>query len=464
MALRIRHIDPDATPGSELSLEALARLLRPEILSEVLDECEAHEQRTRKLPASTMVVVCVAMNLYTAECLVHVFFRLVSGLRWLLADPGAWRVSKGALCQARYRLGARPLAALFRRVCAKPLATPTTPGAFLFGLRLMALDGTTLEVPDTPENVRAFGKHRTSRGASAWPQVRVVALSECATHAVLDAGVWPYGVDERACGRRLLRAVGEGTLLLWDRGLHSFEMVDAALARGAHLLGRLPATVRPKVLRTLTDGTQLISLQPTEKRRRRRGERVVVRLIRYTLEDPNRPGHRLEHRLITSLLDPAIAPAEELVDAYHARWEFELAVDEMKTHQRPPQEPLRSEKPVGVVQEVYGLLVAHYIVRTVMVEAAREAGLAPTRLSFTTTLRIVREMVPEMQRTAAADRARLYRQLLADVAARPLAPRVNRSNPRVVKRKMSNFGVKGPHHRHWPQPTKSFREAVVLLN
>lgn len=350
-ATRIRHIDPDATLGSELSLEALARLLRPEILSEVLEECEAHEQRTRKLPASTMVVVCVAMNLYASECLVNVFSRLVSGLRWLLADPGAWRVSKGALCQARYRLGARPLAALFRRVCAKPLATPTTPGAFLFGLRLMALDGTTLEVADTPENVRAFGKPGTSRGASAWPQVRVVALSECATHAVLDAGVWPHGVDERACRRRLLRAVGEGNLLLWDRGLHSFEMVDATLARGAHLLGRLPATVRPKVLRTLTDGTQLISLRPVEKRRRRRGERVVVRLIRYTLEDPNRPGHRLghrlEHRLITSLLDPDVAPAEELVDAYHARWEFELAVDEMKTHQHPPHQPLCSEKPVG---------------------------------------------------------------------------------------------------------------------
>ncbi len=136
MPLRLRHIDPDATPGSHVSLEALARLLRPEILSEVLDECEAHEQRTRKLPASTVVVVCVAMNLYASDCLVHVFFRLVSGLRWLLADPGDWRMSKGALCQARYRLGAQPLVALFRRVCAKPLATPRTPGAFLFGLRL----------------------------------------------------------------------------------------------------------------------------------------------------------------------------------------------------------------------------------------------------------------------------------------------------------------------------------------
>lgn len=441
-------------------------MLRPEILSEVLDECGAHEQRTRKLPASTVVVVCVAMNLYATECLLHVFFRLVSGLRWLLSDPGEWRVSKGALCQARYRLGARPLARLFRRVCAEPLAEPSTPGAFLFGLRLMALDATTLEAPDTPHNVRAFGKPGASRGTSAWPQVRVVALSECATHAVLDAGVWPHDADERTCGRRLLRSVGAGSLLLWDRGFHSFEMVGGALARGAHLLGRLPATAKPEVLCALSDGTQLVRLRPSGQSQRRcaGGERISVRLIRYTLEDPDRPGHGIEHRLITSLLDPEDAPAEELVDAYHARWEFELAVDEMKTHQRSPQKPLRSERPVGVIQELYGLLVAHYIVRAVMVEAAREAELAPIRLSFTATLRIIREMVPEMQRIAAADRPRLYRQLLADVAATPLAPRTNRTNPRVVKRKMSNFRVKSPHHRHWPQPTKSFREVVVLLN
>ncbi len=333
----------------------------------------------------------------------------------------------------------------------------------------MALDGTTtLEVPDTAHNVRAFGKqHRTSRGASAWPQVRVVALSECATHAVCDAGVWPHDADERACGRRLLRSVGPGALLLWDRGLHSFEMVDAALGRGAHLLGRLPATVKPEEIRAFADGTQLVRLRPADKRRRQQGEKVSVRLISatHTVDDQARPGHRIEHRLITSLLDPQEARAEELVVAYHARWEFEMAVDEIKTHQRPPQEPLRSEKPVGVVQEVYGLLVAHYIVRAVMVEAAREAGLAPTRLSFTATLRIIREMVPEMQRTAVADHPRLYRQLLADVAVTtPLALRANRTNPRVVKRKMSNFGVKSPHHRHWPEPTKSFREAVVLLN
>jgi hypothetical protein len=454
MTLRIRPISPHATPSSQLSLETLARVLRPAIVAEVIDRCAAREKRARKLPASTMLLLCVAMNLYSNDCLTHVFFRLVSRMRWLLGEPNALRVSKGALCQARYRLGAGPLVELFRRVC-KPLATPSTPQAFLFGLRLMALDATVMDVPDTPGNVRAFGKRRTPRG-------------ECATHAVVEAGVWPHDFDERSAGMRLLRGVGEGVLLVWDRGFHSFEMVKAALARGTHLLGRLPATAKPLHTRTLTDGTKLVVLRrrrPPDEEELRTGEltSVTVRMIRYTLEDPDRPGHRIEHRLITSLLDPDLAPARQIVVAYHARWEFELAVDEIKTHQRPPQKPLRSERPVGVIQEAYGLLVAHYVVRAVMTDAARTVELPPGRLSFTNTLRIIREMVPEAQRTASADHPRLYRQLLSDVSSTPLPPRANRSNPRVVKRKMSKFGVKTPGHRAWPQPTKPFHEAVVLL-
>ena len=466
MTLRIRHIDPDATPASQVSLEALARVLPEATVAEVLKECNATERRTRKLSAAFVMLLCVAMNLYTNDCISHVFFRLVSRLRWLVDDPAALRVSKGALCQARYRLGARPLVALFKGVCTTPLADPETdPEAFLFGLRLMALDGTVLDLPDTPDNVRAFGKRHCPRGTSAWPQARVVALSECATHAIVDAGVWPQDFDERAAGLRLLRGVEEGVLLLWDRGFHGFDMVRAALARGSELLGRLPSTVKPEVRETLADGTQLVYLRPSEYGRRAQGERILVRLIRYTLDDPNRPGHRVEHRLITSLVDPHHAGAEELVVAYHARWEFESTVDEMKSHQRTPQEPLRSKKPVGVIQEIYGLLIAHYMVRAVMVEAARTVELAPSRLSFTGTLRLIREMIPEAQRTAAADHPRLYRQLLADIAATPLRPRTNRTNPRVVKRKMSKYRVKNPdRHRHWPQPTKAFREAVVLLN
>jgi hypothetical protein len=172
MTLRIRYIDPDATPSScQVSLEALARVIPEATVAQVVQECDATEQRTRKLSATFVVLLCVAMNLYTNDCISHVFFRLVSRLRWLVDDPSALRVSKGALCQARYRLGPRPLVALFKGVCTKPLAEPeTVPEAFLFGLRLMALDGTVLDLPDTPENVRAFGKRHFPRGTSAWPQ------------------------------------------------------------------------------------------------------------------------------------------------------------------------------------------------------------------------------------------------------------------------------------------------------
>jgi len=335
----------------------------------------------------------------------------------------------------------------------------------------MALDGTKWDVPDTPANERAFGRPAASRGTSAWPQAQVVTLTECGTHAVCDAGVWRHDASEHAAARRLLRSAGPDMLVTWDRGLHSFDLVAATRARRAHLLGRLPASVTPEVVRALRDGTQLVRLRPAARRRRRSGERALVRLITYTLDGPARPGHGEVHRLITSLLNPRTAPVAALVEAYHARWEGEVVFDELETHQRPPR-PLRSRTPVGVVQEIYGLLLAHYVVRAVMADAAATAApapapapgapLPPTRLSFLTALRLIRSAVPEFQRTAPADHPRLYRQLLTDIVRSPLPPRRNRTYPRVVKQKMSNFRVKAPCHRHWPQPTKAFRDAIVL--
>ncbi len=317
-------------------------------------------------------------------------------------------------------------------------------------------------MPDTPANVRAFGRQPAPRGTSAWPRVQVVALSECGTHAIGDAGRWRWDADERAAGRRLLRAVGRGVLLLWERGFHGCTTIAATRATGAHFLGRLPATDRPAPVQALADGRHLVHPRPGDSRRRRRGESAPGRLIRYTLDDPPRPGHGVEHRLVTALLNPRIAPAEELVLAYHARWAFALAADEIKTHQRPAT-PLRSRKPVGVIQERYALLLAHAVIRAVMTDAARAADLPPTRLRFLTTLRLIRVALPDFQRAAPREHPRLYRHLLTDVAAARLPARANRSNPRVVKQKMRNFRVKGPAHQHWPQPTKPFRTAIVLL-
>jgi hypothetical protein len=458
----IRQVAAAGAPP-EFSLDALAAVVTPAAVEAAVAVCGARERRVRKLPAAATVLVCIAMNVYAAACLGEVVARLVSGLRWLWPHPDAWRVSPGAVCHARARLGARPLVALFKAVC-RPLATRATPGAFLGRWRLMALDGTKWDVPDTPANARAFGRPAAGRGASAWPQVQVVALTECGTHAVCDAGAWRHDASEHAAARRLLRSVGPSMLLTWDRGLHSFDLVTATRARGAHLLGRVSARVQPEVVRTLPDGTQLVRLRPSDWRRRRTGQHVLVRLLTYTLDDLARPGHGEVHRLVTSLLNPRAAPAVALVEAYHARWEEELAFDELETHQRPPR-PLRSRTPVGVLQEVYGLLLAHYVVRAVMAAAASTATpapLPPTRLSFLTTLRLIRSAIPELQRTAPADHPRLYRQLLADLVRCPLPPRRNRSYPRVVKQKMSNFRVKAPQHRRWPQPTKAFHDAIVL--
>lgn len=445
-----------AVEAAELSVEALGRVLDPAVVADAVDGCGARERRRRKLPAALVLVLCVALNLYAAEPVPEVFRRLVQGLRGRWPAP-ARRASKGGLCQARYRLGARPLVALFRRVC-RPLAAPATPGAFLFGRRLVAADTTTFDLPDTDANARAFGRPGASRGRAAWPQALLVALVECATHAALDAGLWPRAADPHAAARRLLRSVDRAMLVLYDAGLHSCRLLAAVRARGAHALGRLPATVRPEVLRPLADGTSLVRLRPWP---RRSGPPVLARLVRYTLEDPARPGHRAEHRLVTTLLNPARAPALELVVAYHARWEFELAVDELVTHQRPPT-PLRSQKPVGVVQEVYALLLAHYVVRAVMADAAAAASLPPTRLSFLGAVRLVRTALPDLQRAPPRARARLYRQLLADIAATPLPSRTHRANPRAVKRKMSNFRLKRPADRR-PPPPRPFRDAVVLL-
>src|ERR1700674_5267022 len=461
MPLIIRNVGTAARLDEHLALDALAAHLTPTLLAQTVAACQVQEKRVRKLPATVVLAFCIAMNLFASDALGAVFRRFVHGLRGVWPETAPVRVTKGALSLARYRLGARPLVALFHQVC-RPLGTPQTPGAYAFGYRHLALDTQTMDLPDTLANDRAFGRPSTNPGVAAWPQARLVGLVECGTHAYLDAGLWPYRADQHAGARRLLRSVGRGDLLSYDCGFHRYSLLPATPARGAHVLARLPAGARPTPLRVLTDGTVLARIDPTTGPRRAvRG--ILVRLIRYTLDDPALPHHGEEHRLITTLLNPLRAPAEEVVFAYHNRWEYELSADEIATHQRP-RTPLRSHKPVGVVQEVYGLLIAHYLVRVVMVQAAQTVDLPPTRLSFLETLRILRDYLPDFQRTEPAEHPRLHRAVIEEILAVKLPPRAPRINPGGVKQKMVPFPVKRASHRNWPEPTKPFRNAIVLLN
>jgi hypothetical protein len=462
MGYIIREIEVESKFSSQLTLEAIGQPVPMNEIKAVLREEGAQEMRERKLNMAVVVLLVIAMNIYTHLSIGHVMRKMAQGLRFIWPDP-TYRLPKdNAITYRRYQLGARPLVALFHRVC-RPMATERTRGAFLFGLRLMAIDGTVEDVPDTPENAAVFGRHHGDRGDSAFPQVRGVYLVECGTHAIVDAGFWPCRISERVGGFRMLRSVEPGMLVMWDRGLHDYDMIAAVRRRGAHVLSRLPSNIKPKRVRRLPDGSYLAYLYPSDYNRRKRGQRLLVRIIEYTLTDPALPGYGEVHRLITTLLDHKAYPALDLVCAYHERWESELVIDEMDTHQRLGGGTLRSLKPVGVIQELYGLLIAHYAIRSLMHEAALQAGVDPDRLSFVHALRVIHDAIPEFQMTVPDQLPQLYARLLRDVADGRLPPRRLRSNPRVVKRKMSKFRLKRPEHSHWPQPTYPFRQAVALI-
>lgn len=419
-------------------------------------------ERERKLNLLVTVLLIIMMNLYTTDSIGAVLEKMAQGLRYIWPNPDYQVPNASAVSYRRDQVGARPVVALFHQVC-QPLAEPDTPGAFLFGLRLMAIDGTTEDIPDTPANVAAFGRHKSDRGPSAFPQVKGVYLIECGTHAIVDAGFWPVKTSERIGGFRMLRSVTAGMLLMWDRGFHDYDMFVQARQRGAHVLARLPGHVKPTMVRALGDGSYLAYLQPSDYQRRKKGERLLVRVIEYTITDPNLPGWGETHRLVTTLLDPVAYPILELICAYHERWEIEITIDEIDTHQRLLPGPLRSRKPVGVIQELYGLLIAHYIIRTCMYQAAQQAQLDPDRLSFIGAVRVLQNAVPEFQMTAPEQLPALYQRLLRDIGRKRLPPRRLRSNPRVVKRKMSNFKLKRPEHQAWPQPAvRSFWEAIEV--
>ena len=461
MGYTIRQMDHERNFCRELTVGALQRAVPPEALHTGLQETGSPVRRARKLTAEATIWVLIAMNVYTHLALGHVLRKVSQGLRFIWPDPTYRVPGASAFVYRRYQLGAAPVVALYERV-ARPIATSQTPGAFRFGLRLMAIDGTVEDVPDTPANAAAFGRQHGSRGDSAFPQVQGVYLVECGTHAIVDATFWPYGTSERVGAATLLRAVGADMLVMWDRGLHEYDLLAALRQRGAHVLGRLPAHVKPQWGACLPDGSTLAYLRPSDGVRCAQGERLLVRVIAYTLADPAMPGYGEVHRLVTTLLDPRVAPALEVVCLYHERWESEVVIDEIDTHQRLAGRPLRSQKPEGVLQELYALLIAHFAIRVLMHEAALQAGLDPDQLSFVHAVRVLHDAIPEFQMVDTAGRPRLYARLLQDLAAGRLPTRRLRSNPRVVKRKMSNFRLKRPEHRHWPQPTMPFHAAVLL--
>ena len=338
--------------GDRPLLEALEAAIPDETVEATIAATGTRERRRRRLPTHLVVTLVVAMGLWASESMRHVLAEVVAGWREGAGrQAGGWQVpSTAAIVQARQRAGARLMWALFHAV-ARPIATARTRGAFVGGLRLMAIDGTVLEVADTPENERAFGRHTAGRGAGAYPQLRVLALIETGTHIICDAVLRPCRSGEVPTGRHLLRSIGPGMLLLWDRGFHAYEMVQGTLTRQAHFLGRTKRNVVLRPTEVLTDGSFLARIYPSYHARQRDEPGVELRVIEYALDTAAGPG-RETYRLITSLLDEHAFPADHLAATYHERWEIETALDELKVHQWAHPRPLRSKHPREVVQEV----------------------------------------------------------------------------------------------------------------
>ena len=381
--------------SDHISVGVLTRVFPPDLVDRVVAEAGRTEVRHRLLPARVVVYYVLGLALFSQASYEEVMRELVEGLSWASGWAQSWNVpTKAALFKARARLGPEPVKALFEAV-AVPLATAATPGAWYRGWRLMGIDGTCLDVADTPANEAAFGRPGTGRGAGAgaFPQARLVGLAECGTHALTAAAAGACTAGETTLARDLLPALGEGMLVLADRNFYSFDLWNAARITGADLLWRVKAGLALPARERLGDGSYLARLREYAGRGGSSGRDsdVVVRVIDYRLDDPGRPQAEPRYRLITTILDPAAAPAAELAARYPQRWEFETTLDELKTHQRGPRLVLRSKMPGGVTQEIYGYLCVHYAIRWLMHTVALAAGTAPDRLGFTRTLRAARQ-------------------------------------------------------------------------
>jgi Insertion element 4 transposase N-terminal/Transposase DDE domain len=345
-------------------------------------------QRERDLPAHVVVYYAIALALYMHSSYREVLRCLLEGVQWLLDPAVTLKVASNAgISQARTRLGWEVLQQLHDEVV-KPIAVAATKGAWYRGLRLVSVDGSTLELADEAANDQAFGRPGASRGISAFPQLRFVALVENGTHVLFGTQMGPYASGEITLAKAVLSALRKGMLCLADRNFFGFAMWAQARSTGADLLWRVKTNARLPRQQPLADGSYLSRIYPSQSDRRQQRNGVTVRVIEYRLHGVT--DAEPIYRLLTSLLDPAQAPATELAALYHQRWEIETALAELKTHLRGAKIVLRSKTPDLVQQEFYGLMMAHFAIRGLMHEAALKADTDPDHLSFLHAVRVVR--------------------------------------------------------------------------
>lgn len=379
--------------SDRISVGLLARAFPRAMIEAVIEASGAREQRLRMLPAWLVIYYVLALALFMDMGGGRVMRKLAGTLAWASRGVTVVIPSEEALSRARARLGSVPLRLLFEQV-AGPLATTATPGGFWRGRRVLSLDGTTLDVQDTPANWERFGGPGTSSAAGdvlagGFPQMRVVALAECGTRALIAARVGSYATSEKALTIELLPLLGEGMLVLADRNFPGYDLWSQAGATGADLLWRVGSAFELPVLTVLGDGTYLSELAPPRDQRRAGAKPITVRVVEYHLIAADATVTET-FVLITNMLDPQAAPAAELAELYHSRWQIENAFGAFKSQLKGNGVVLRSKNPDGAEQELWALLCAYHAIRELICAAAELTDRDPLRLSFVDALDAVR--------------------------------------------------------------------------
>lgn len=440
-------------PVSE-RIRALKKILPLSRIDSILRKHNPDRRKCSKCPAAMMIWFVIAISLFGDDCYRQVFKSLHRFRR--KSTP-----TTGALSLARGRLGIAVLRKTFQNVVTC-LCGQETGGSFYRSMKLIAVDGFVLDLPDTDANRATFGKPKNGSSEGAFPQVRVLGLCEIGSHVIFAFLVKPIRCGEVTMARYLYQFLPPGSLLTFDINFFAYDLVKRIAEGKSCFLGRSKTGRILNPIKVLCDGSYLAKIYATDYDRIKDRNGTIIRVIDYTLDDPQRVGHQDPHRLVTSLLDAATHPAARLINVYHDRWEEEIAIDEIKTHQRTLA-TLRSLTPAGVVQEIYGMLVAHFVIRKTMFEAAERAGVPPQRISFTGAMKVLRGRLHEVPRQRIGI-ARWYTDLIDEISEEVLPPRRNRINPRVIKKTQSKWPRARTEHRKLPKLEKKFPEAIVMLN
>lgn len=416
-------------------LEGLKQHLNPDWIEEALAASGTVTLRKRRLPAEQVIWMCIGMGLIRNAPIEHI----VDKLELALPDKKGTLVAKSTITQARQRVGEEPMAYLFT-VTAAEWATRSADAHRWRGLALYGLDGSTLRVADSPENRAAFGGQKAGggRGDSGYPQVRVVAMMALRSHVLSGFRFADYHTGETTLARDIWNEVPEESLVIVDRNfLVKKDLIHLETSGNRHWLTRTKTNTKWAIREKLGKDDYLVEWDvqgpglPTT---------WTLRAIHYKKKGFPRTT------LLTSLLDAEKYPAKELIELYHERWETEIGYDELKTHMLDRQESIRSKTPAGVRQELWGIALAYNLVRVEMERVAKEADVPPTRVSFVASLRWILDefhtlSLRSMTPGAVPASLRRLRQRLKRMI---LPPRRERTYPRAVKVKMSNYPRKRP--------------------